>query len=342
MGQRAGTITVDGSYLEGGGQIVRTAIGLSAATGIPCAVTNIRKGRRKPGLAAQHLAGLRAVAAVCGAELLGDRVGSLEIQLRPSHLEPPPRISVEVGTAGAVTLVLQALMIPLACAGREVTIEVSGGTHVKWAPTMNYFQRTLSFFLERMNVSVEAETGAYGFYPKGGGVARVRVRPAALKPIVLTERGAFLRIEASSIASEGLKEARVAERQIEGARELVSIEAEQVGYVNSKSVGTALYLEACFENCRLGASAVGQKGTPAEVVGRQCAELLGRQLDSGACLDRFMADQILPYMALAPGDSCVRVAEITDHCRTSMWVIEKFLPVRFEVDPDRSTIACIQ
>ena len=115
--------------------------------------------------------------------------------------------------------------------------------------------------------------------------------------------------------------------------------------MRTHSIGTAVLVQADYENCRLGASALGKLGKPAEKVGAEAARALktlmgARQGDGGACLDEHMADQVLPYLALAGGESAVRVAAVTDHCRTNIWVIEKFLPARFEVDEGRCIIAC--
>jgi RNA 3'-phosphate cyclase len=333
-------LQIDGSYLEGGGQILRTAVGLSAATGRSCRIVNVRKGRSRPGLAAQHLAGVRAVASLCGADVTGARVGSLELDFRPGPLRPPERLSAEIGTAGSVALVLQALMIPLAVADRPVEITVAGGTHVKWSPTVDYFDEVFCPFLGPMGVKAGVVESRPGFYPTGGGRVHVSVRPGPLRPLVLTERGDVREVRAGSIATEDLRGARVAERQLDGAAEVLPIDSRRADYVEAPSTGTSIHLTAVCANCRLGASALGERGRPAELVGREAARLLAEAIESGACLDGHMADQILPYLALAGGRSQVSVAEVTDHCRTGIRVIEQFLPARFELDEGQGVIVC--
>lgn len=333
-------IEVDGGYLAGGGQILRTAVGLSAATGQACRVFDIRKGRRKPGLAAQHLKGVKAVARTCEAELTGVRLGSKEILFVPGELNPPRQISVEVGTAGSVTLILQALMVPLAVCDRSVEVSVSGGTHVKWAPTTDYFGEVLCWFMRRLGTEIAVVEVHPGFYPKGGGRIALEVRSGKLRPLSLTTRGEALGANARSIASVELQQAEVAERQLRGVRRVLDVDRESVEYVASTSVGTAVLARADFENCRLGASALGERGKAAEEVGAQAARRLQEQVRSGACLDEHMADQILPYLALAGAESEISVAAVSDHCRTNVRVIEQFLPVRFDVDEGAGRIRC--
>ncbi|MFW6189201.1 MAG: RNA 3'-terminal phosphate cyclase [Planctomycetota bacterium] len=335
-----GLIEIDGSYGEGGGQVLRTAVGLSAATGRACRVRNVRKGRSNPGLAAQHLQGVRAVARTCDGELEGDEKGSTEVEFRPEKLDPPRSMSVDIGTAGSVTLLLQALMIPLQAAGRTVEVQVRGGTHVKWSPTADYFAQVFAWFLGRMGTRVRLLEVRPGFYPKGGGLLRLEVQPGPLAALNLTRRDDLETVSALSIASEKLRDARVAERQLEGVRQVLEPDRQSHRYVGGPSVGTAVLAWADYGNCRLGASALGERGKPAETVGAEAAVRLRDQMETPGCLDRHMADQILPYLPMAEGDSEVRMAEVTGHCRTCIWVIEQFLPARFEADEGAGLIAC--
>lgn len=334
-------IDIDGSYLEGGGQIIRTAIGLSAVTGKACRIFNIRKNRSPSGLKAQHMKGVEAVMKLCDADVKGLKMGSESLGFVPKEIVHK-NLSVDVGTAGSVTLVLQSLMIPMVHAKSKTTVEIRGGTHVKWSPTAGYFRHVFCEYLKRMGIEIESETFSYGFYPKGGGGIRVHVNPGELKPIILMERGNYCHADAWSNASQELAERKVAERQLDSAGEIIKDLRKNHKYVNSRSIGSAITMAAVFDNCVLGSSALGERGKPAEKVGRECADLLKKQLDSKACLDRWMADQILPYIAMAAkeGKSKLTVAEVTNHCKTNIWVIEKFLPVKFEIDGN--VISCKQ
>jgi RNA 3'-terminal phosphate cyclase (ATP)/RNA 3'-terminal phosphate cyclase (GTP) len=327
----ADLIEIDGSEGEAGGQILRTAIGLSCVTGKSVRIFNIRKGRPIPGMKAQHFGGVEAAAKLCNAQVKGLKVGSHEIEFCPKEISEQ-KLQVDVGTAGSVTLVLQTLMIPAAVAGKEFIFEISGGSHVFRSPTTGYFRHVFCEFLGKMGVDVESETLAYGFYPKGGGKIMVMVKPSSLLiPISLTSRGNLVFTEGWSSASKDLVKNRVAERQMDAAEKILGPIKKSVKYVPSLSTGSGITLVSFFGNCFLGASSIGERGKSAEKVGQEAASLLKRNLDSGACLDEWMVDQILPYLAFAKGKSEVSVAKITQHAKTNISVIEKFLDVKFEI-----------
>lgn len=334
-------IEIDGSFGSGGGQIIRTAVGLSALTGKPCRISNIRKNHPQPGLKAQHMKGVDAVGKLCDADVKGLEIGSETIEFIPKEIRHKD-LSVDVGTAGSVTLVLQSLMIPMVHAKEDVKVEIRGGTHVKWSPTTGYFRHVFCEYLKMMGIEIGSETLSYGFYPKGGGGIRVIVMPGRIKSIILTKRDHFSHVDAWSNASQALSKGRVAERQLESAGKVIPMIKKNQKYVFSRSIGSGITMAAVYDNCTLGSSALGDRGKSSESVGEEAATFLKKQIDSGACLDEHMADQILPYMAMAAesdsGDSQVTVARVTDHCKTNIWVIEKFLPVKFKIE--NNIISC--
>lgn len=323
-------LEIDGSYGEGGGQILRVASGLSAVTGKPVRISNIRVSRSQPGLKPQHLKGLEAVARLCNAQVSGLTEGSTQIEFSPGKLAHE-HLSIDIGTAGSIGLVFQSLMIPAVHIDKAIEFDITGGTDVAWSPNISYFQEVFCGFLKRMGIEAEASIQSYGFYPRGGGRVLLRIHPSRLRPLELTERRRFTRYDVISIASENLRQARVAERQSDAAIEILGrkSEIELCEYVKTSSPGSSIHIHAHFENSTLGATVLGERGKPSEKVGEECANLLKKQVETGACLDRWMADQILPYMALSQGKSRVSVAEFTNHAKTSIWVIEKFLPVKF-------------
>lgn len=333
-------IEIDGAYLEAGGQILRTATGLSILTGKPFRIFNVRKGRSKPGLMAQHLTGVRAAAHICGAKVKGAELFSTELSFEPGPIVPGD-YSFDIGTAGAITLVLQTLMIPAATAPGKLAFDIRGGTDVRWSPTVTYFQHVFSEWLCAMGARIFTRVLRYGYYPKGGGLVRVEVEPSkSLMPLAATAQGRFLKLGAWSVSSDRLQKRKVAERQLEEAERILGkAESKVLSYVPTASPGSSIHLQAYYSGCRLGASAVGELRKPAESVGKEAAELLKRQMESGACMDRWMSDQILPFLAIAApnGPSEVTVAEITNHCLTNAWVIEKFLPVKIEIKGEKGS-----
>ncbi len=323
-------IPIDGSQGEGGGQIIRTAIGLSAVTGKPVKIFNIRKGRQNPGLQAQHLAGIRAVAEICSGELKGASLKSTEVEFIPGKIKSGS-YKFDVGTAGAVTLVLQSLMIPAIHAEKEICFEIKGGTHVAWSPTTGYFRHVFSEFLEKMGIKTESETLRYGYFPRGGGEIKIKIHPGKLKPLNILERGKLVETEAWSNANQNLVSSKVAERQLQVAEKIIPLKGK-TKYVDSFSIGSSITIASKFENCILGSSALGERNKSAEKVGEEAALLLKKQIDSVATLDEWMSDQILPFLALARSKSEFIAPELTKHAETNMWVIKKFLDVDFKTE----------
>ena len=326
MPQESKIITIDGA--EGGGSVLRVAVGLSVALQKPVRIVNIRGARRDPGLKAQHLAGLRATAQLCDAQVEGAYLGSRDVTFLPGRIQRR-KLKVEVPTAGAVGLVLQPLQI--ACLASEHDVEVlieGGGTFGKWAPPLPYLQNVNFALLARFGYPAEALTEREGFYPKGGARVRARFfRPQLQGPLTFKERGRLEGVQGLSVAAEGLREARVAERQAEAAYDALREALPGAGihietrYVGTASLGSAVVLWARFERTILGADELGERGVRAEIVGRRAAEQLLAEIDSAATLDVHMADQIIPFIALYGGS--FRCREITDHIEINLEVVER-------------------
>lgn len=326
-------IEIDGSYGEGGGQILRTAVALSVVTQTPVRIINIRKGRPNPGIRAQHLAGVISVSKLCDGKLRGAEVGSTTLEFHPSEI-CRSKVDVDISTAGSVGLVLQTIQLACVGAGRKIEVSIRGGaTYGKWAPPLCYVQNVTHPILMRMGYECRVDVIRDGFYPTGGAEVRVELNPGKLNPLRLTDRGEVLEIRGSSIASESLRDRNVAERQARSAKKLVENAEIDVEYVRSECPGSGITLWAITKNSVLGASALGEAGKRAEKVGEEAASSLLSELRSNAALDRYMGDQVIPYIGLA-GNSEVTTSEITMHCRTNIYVVERILGCKFIVERD--------
>ena len=323
-------IEIDAGYGSGGGQVLRTAIGLSALTGLEVRLYNIRAKRPQPGLKEQHLRALLGVAEICGGKVEGASLGSRQITFYPGELKPGI-YKFHISTAGSVTLFLQAILLP-ALKGR-FSIEIKGGgTFGKWAPPFPYYEDILFPFLERMGYPVQGRVLREGFYPKGGAHLFIETQPASLQPLFLPEKGSLKEIKCLSIATRDLSTAKVAERQAKAFKKLLLEKGLpepklMIKYVSASSTGSAICAVAVTEHSLIGANSLGEKGKRAEIVGRECADKLLEEL-KGA-VDSHAGDQLLPYLALTGGE--ILVSRVTDHLLTNAWVIEKFLPVKIEI-----------
>jgi RNA 3'-terminal phosphate cyclase (ATP) len=325
-------ISLDGSQGEGGGQIVRTALALSAVTGQGFEITRIRAGRVVPGLRPQHLAAVRAAALACGARVGGAFDGSPDLRFEPGPLAAGD-FRFEIATAGAATLVLQTVLLSLATAAQPSRVEVTGGTHVPTSPSFHYLDRHWRAVIARLGVAMTLSLTRAGFYPPGGGEVRAEVtpwsRPASL---ALEERGALVAVHGTSGASR-LK-GEVARRQRDAAQSVLwesrRLEAAwDVIDVPAASPGSFLLLEAVFEQGRAAFGFVGQRGLRAEVLGDRAARKLLKFLDGEGAVDPHLADQLGVPLALSGGGGRVTTSEVTSHLETVAGVIAQFgIPAR--------------
>ena len=331
-------VSIDGSVMEGGGQILRTASALSVMSGRPVRIYNIRSGRPQPGLRTQHRRGLQATAALCRARLEGDKLGSKQIWFYPSRLHDD-EINITLDTAASVGLVLQSMLIASLKIKKRLVLTIEGGaTFGKFAPPLQYIQFVLLPLLRKMGHHAQINILRHGFYPVGGARAKAIIEPCkGLNALNLLERGEVMPIQCVSISSSGLKKPRVAERQartLETELNQRGYDCElKTGYADSSCPGSGVVLAAKTVNgCVIGSDGLGERGKPAEVVAEEAVDSLLRTLDSGATVDEHICDQILPYMALAKKGSGVIAPTLTNHAETNMWVIKQFLPVEFETE----------
>ncbi len=336
-------IEIDGSYLEGGGQITRTAVALSAITQKDIQIFNIRKGREKPGLKPQHLEGIKAAAKICDARVDGLTLNSMEVTFCPGKIKGGS-YTIDTKTAGSITLILQTLTPVGIFSESGLNLIIKGGTAVPFSPTIEYFQNIFCDYLNKMGISVFAETRRHGFYPAGGGEVIVKIAPGILKNIELLERGDLKKIDVFSVASNHLREAKVAERMVQGFQKYFPGADYKYKYVDANSPGCFIRSYAHFEHEKLGADALGKRGVPAERIGVEAGRELKAAIDSGSPVDVWLVDQLIPYLALATiatrSLSRIRIPDLSKHAETNIWVAKLFLPIDFEIKENVLTCFC--
>lgn len=334
-------IHIDGSYGEGGGQILRTSLSLAAITRQPLCIGSIRAGRQKPGLAAQHLTAVRATAAICQAKVQGDALGSMTLEFIPTRSVQAGQYIFDVtearlgGSAGAVTLVLQTILLPLALADGGSQVTLRGGTHVSFSPAFTYIEQIYLPLLLRMGLQAKVKLNAWGWYPQGGGEVELQISGGSkLNGINLLERGDLLEVRGLALVTQ--LPSHIPQRMASRAENLLH-EAElkaSVQPLRARGIapGAGIFLTAEYEHSRAGFGAVGRIGLPAEKVADMACEELLRFHHTGVPVDQHLADQLLLPAALASHQSQYRVAEISKHLTTNAWVIEQFGLARVTID----------
>lgn len=341
-------IEIDGSYGEGGGQVLRTSLSLAAITGESISIAGIRAKRKRPGLAAQHLTAVRAAAKICQAQLRGDALGSMKLEFIPGSAVQPGHYTFDVteaqqgGSAGAMTLVLQTVLLPLALASADSQVILKGGTHVPFSPTMTYIEQVYLPMLRRMGVKATAKLRAWGWYPQGGGEMQIKVSGSGtINGITLLERGNLHQVRGLAVVTE--LASHIAQRMANRAENLLrqaglkaAIEA-----LREKGVapGAGVFLTAEYKNSLTGFGGFGRLRLPAEKV----ADIACRQLlqfhYTGAPVDEHLADQLLLPATLASGASQYRASEISSHLTTNAAIIERFGLARVTVDEAEKIVA---
>jgi RNA 3'-terminal phosphate cyclase (ATP) len=350
-------IIIDGSLMEGGGQMLRTALALSALTGRPFQAVNIRRNRPRPGLKAQHICGIQALDQLSGVRTSCARPGAEALAFFPGKITPQP-LCLDIGTAGSISLLLQCLLIPCMFADDAILLQITGGTDVRWSMPMDYVSHIVLPHFEAL-ADIELKVLCRGFYPRGQGKVEIKIQPRIRKsdfaafegfinhlrtripPVDLASPAIVDRICGISVATENLRQADVAARQAVGAHQALerffSVHIQE-SYVQSASTGTVITLWAAggrgFPG--IGADALGEKGVRAEAVGQSAARKLSERLASKAAVDEHLADNLIPLMALLGGT--IRISGLTEHIRANIHVCEKFMDTRFQFDENQKII----
>ena len=312
---------IDGARGEGGGQILRTAVALSCVTGVPVEVERIRRGRKVPGLRAQHLAAIRLLAEACGGTAEGLAVGSERVRFTPGTVDDS-ELSCAVGTAGSIPLVLQTVIVPIAAAGRRLRLEITGGTDVSWSPTADYIRHVLSAAYSRMGINFAVNVGRRGYYPMGEGRVSLEVNPAReIAAVTLTGR-------TGSIANLFCTYWGYPQETVSAEVERLRTELEGDGFrVNARAVpeqaanrGGAVLI--CSQDS---ASVVGSDGLLENLAG------LSDRFAASRSVDANLADMLVVPASMADGTTAYRVDGITGHLETNLYVASKMTGCRYGI-----------
>jgi RNA 3'-terminal phosphate cyclase (ATP) len=338
-------IKVDGSHGEGGGQILRSALTLAAILGKSVEISNIRAGRKKPGLQPQHLTGVRAVAEICGGKLEGDTLLSQRIVFHPGKIQSGNYefdVMKVKSSAGSTGMIFQQIAPVLAFGDHESNVILRGGTHTSLAPPIDYLQEVFLSSVAKMGFHASLEVERWGWYPIGQGVVKAAFQPVRgkLKAIELSKRGKLKRIYGLALVSR--LPLSIAEREREHA--LSALQGNRPGLpgqvsepnieikeVPSLGTGNAFLLVVEFDNSITGFSSLGKIGKRAEKVAEEAVDEFIKFYQSDACIEKHLGDQLMLYMALAEGNSSF-TSEISNHMLTNSWLIEQFLPVKFKIE----------
>jgi RNA 3'-phosphate cyclase len=329
---------IDGSQKSGSGTILRLAVAFAAITGQPLHISNIRQNRPEPGLKPQHLEAVLTAAKLCNAELEGAKLNSRELWFKPRGIGAG-NFEAEIETAGSIPMLLLTVLPVCAFAKNTVSVHVAkGGTDVSHSPTINYLRNVFLAALKRMGLDVALNVQKYGYYPKGMGDVTMTVKlPHQLQPIRLENFGKLKSLKGISVCTF-LAERRVAERQAKAATTYLAEKglAASIQVVNDRSnpsqKGSSITLWAETDTgAILGADAIGGLGKTSEAVGREAAERLCAEVSAAPTVDVHLADMLIPYVALAEGSSAFLTRALSDHLEANVWLAEKMLNVRFNI-----------
>lgn len=322
---------IDGSEKSGSGTILRYALTFAAVLGEDVRISRIRARRDKPGLRPQHLAAVKACADVSAARVEGARVGSSELVFRPGAAIRGGEYRWDIGTAGSTTMLALALLPLLAFADSSTSFVVTGGVFQDFAPSPFHMRNVLMETLRKMAIDADLEIVRPGYVPAGNGEIRVTIKPTGqcASALSLPSQGKAGQVRGVAISSH-LSEQRVSERMANACANALSAQGLTSSFDimndgSSSQPGAALAIwTETSTGCRIGADQAGQRGRPSESIGRHVADSLIADLESGATVDRFLADQLVIFTAMAEGVSEFRIPALTDHVDANLWLVEEF------------------
>ena len=320
-------LKIDGSYGEGGGQIIRTAVTLSSITGVPIEIENIRKGRNVPGLRPQHLTGIKILAKICDAKVEGLHVGSTALRFFPSKINDAT-LDENVGTAGSIPLILQVLIPAVSISKKNLKLSIMGGTDVAWSPTSNYTKFVLKEAYSRVGINFAMDIKKRGYYPKGSGLVDVKVLPfEKIKPISLLKRTTK---KVKILCSYSMLSKESIESEVNGAKKILENNDLLCDYeIKEESAldkGCSFLVFARDDSSIIGSDAIYIKDMKG--IGHVVAT---RFLESDLGVDYFLSDMLVIPLALTSETSVFRVNKITKHLETNLFVASKFTNCKYGI-----------
>lgn len=339
-------LTIDGRQGEGGGQLLRTSLSLAALTGQPFEMAHIRAGRRRPGLRPQHLLAVRALAALCGARLTGDKLDSLYLRFEPTHR---PRGGVyhfdvqtvaQGGSAGAVTLIFEALLWPLLFADAPASVTLRGGTHVPFSPPYTYVAETAHPLFSRLGAVFTLQLRQWGWYPAGGGEMHTTITPISHLTGVTLAPIPPDKVHGLAVATN--LPSHIPQRLANRAANLLTALGLSSDIRPQRAVGPGPGAGLCLWLPQAGFSALGRPGLPAEQVAEAAVAELRAFMDNHACVDPHLADQLLLPAALAQGESFFTTSALTDHTLTQAALLRRWLPADIVIEGERGRVGAIR
>jgi RNA 3'-terminal phosphate cyclase (ATP) len=332
---------IDGSEGEGGGQILRTAVSLSAITGTPVEVVNIRAKRPNPGLRPQHMVGIKVISDLFNANAENLQVGADWVRFSPSDRFEGGSVKVDVGTAGSIPMILMAVVPAVSLSNNGLEIEITGGTDVRASPTIDYVRHVVADAYRSIGIKFSCDVIRRGYYPKGGGVVRTVIEPCK-------EPGTMELLSTREVASRitsvcGQLPRHVAERQISSA--LIALEKKGIRCSNysasietSASPGSSILVYSASDfGPYIGGDSIGELGKRAEAVGTEAADRFLESALAHVPVDPFLADMLVLPLALAKGRSRCRIARVTEHLRTNLQVASQMVGCRYSIEQQDKT-----
>lgn len=334
-------VRIDGSQGEGGGQILRTAVSLSAITRKPIEVTNIRAKRQNPGLRPQHMTGIKILGDIFHADVENLQVGAEWIRFAPSDRFEGGSVKVDVGTAGSIPMILMAVVPAVSLSNNSLEIKITGGTDVRASPTIDYVKHVVAASYLSIGIKFSVDVLKRGYYPKGGGVVQASIKPCKVPGTMELLAAREVAPKITSVC--GQLPRHVAERQTSSA--IIALEKKGIrcssysaSIETSISPGSSILVYSASDfGPYVGGDSIGELGKRAEAVGVEAAERFLESTLVQAPVDPFLADMLVLPLALAKGRSKYRVARVTEHLRTNLQVASQIAGCKYRIEQQGKT-----